>query len=84
MQQWSGLQEKITQFSLRDVQTLLVQSIVKISELEDELKTKDKRQKQLKIELNQKNDAVDVLKQSLTQLRFDKEQKLDKYHKVGR
>lgn len=82
-QKWSELQTKILGFNLKEAQSLLVQSIVRITELEDELRVKEEQQKELEIELDKKYETVDVLKHSLTQLEFDKEQKLDRSHKVG-
>lgn len=78
-----SLQSKVKQLSLDEAQSLLIQSVLRILKLEEHLRDREKEREQLNSEIDQEKGNVDVLRQSLSQLQFDGQRKLDRSRKVS-
>ena len=77
-----NLKCKVNALSQSQAQSLLIQSVLRISSLEEALKEKEREGETLCALLDEEKGNVDKLKQSLTQLQMDKQRRMAKSQKV--
>ena len=76
------LECKVKELSQSQAQCLLMESVLRISSLEETLRNKEKEHEKLSHSIDAEKDNVDKMRQSLVQLQLDKQRKIHKSQKV--
>lgn len=76
------LKYKVNGLSQSEAQSLLIQSVLRISSLEEALKEKEREGETVCSLLDEERGNVEKLKQSLTQLQMDKQRRMTQSEKV--
>lgn len=76
------LECKVKELSQSQAQCLLMESVLRISSLEETLRNKEKEHEKLSHSIDAEKENVDKMRQSLVQLQLDKQRKIHKSQKV--
>ena len=76
------LECKVKKLSQSQAQCLLMESVLRISSLDETLRNKEKEYEKLSHSIDAEKENVDKMRQSLVQLQLDKQRKIHKSQKV--